>query len=212
MGLGLPFLAACSSDPNSDSSQLLVMARQSLGVFGDDTSVTRAQAAAIPYASIGVRLGDSRQFLLVLATQMRDQCLWTSAAHIAIETTSGRITRCAGLPHTIAQSLIAGRDPVQSRVAIGNSSCSFAVDLPDRNVYQARLEYREQLPRLDVIEILGTKLKVQRFTEQGTCPVLDWQFENTYWRDGKSGFVWRSVQNIHPDLDALEITVFRPPG
>ena len=59
--------------------------------------VTRDQAAAIPYASMGYRLDDGIRALLVLATDANGEQLWTSAAHVVIVTRDGRIVRTVGL-------------------------------------------------------------------------------------------------------------------
>src|SRR5580698_5344419 len=78
-GLGAPLLAGCSSDSNSDANMFGKMAAQSIAVFGAKPSITLDQVASIPYATIGVRLGDGPQTLLVLATRTGDSFFWTSA-------------------------------------------------------------------------------------------------------------------------------------
>ncbi len=211
-GLGLPLLAACSSDQESDTSDALKMLGQSFALYTGGGEITRDQAAAVPFASIGVSMGDSAQTLLVLATRSRDTSLWTSAARIAIETQSGRITRTAGLPHNMSQSGTGGSDPLQSGVGRKSGPYQYVIDLPDKNVYGAIVRYEMDLPQPDQIAILGARLKVLHARERGSCSALDWDIENEYWADAKTGFVWRSRQNVHPDMDPLEIVVFRPPA
>lgn len=208
-GISLPFVAGCSSDPNSDSAGVLSIFRESLG--GPD-SISREQASRVPYASVGVRVGDSAQTLLVLATKARETCLWTSASHIAVETQSGRITRTAGLAHNMSQTLNGGNDFLRSGTAYGSATCEYAVDIPDRNVYQAPVRYEMKVASRDETIVLGGKLEVTHILEHGSCPLLDWEFENEYWLGLKSGFAWRSRQVVHPDLDPIEIVVFRPPA
>jgi hypothetical protein len=210
--MALPLLAGCSSDPHSDSADMLKMLGQSFDTFTGDEGIPREQAAAIPYASIGVRVGGSAQAMLVLATQARNVCLWTSAAHIAVETQSGRITRTAGLPHNMSQSAFSGSDPLQSGLTRRGARCDYVIDLPDRNIFQAPVTYEMDAPVPDEIVILGAKLAVLHVRERGSCSVLDWQFVNEYWADTTSGFIWKSLQTIHPDLDAMEIVVFRRPA
>jgi hypothetical protein len=211
-GLGMPFLSACSSDRQSDISDVLAMIGQSIAPHSGDGTITRNQAAAVPYASIGVRIGDSRQVLLALATRTRDVCLWTSSARVAIETRSGRITRTAGMPHNMSQRLFGGVDPLQSGVAGDHGHYEYLVDFPERNIYGASTLLVMDSPRPDEIDILGARLKLLHARERGSCSVLGWKFENEYWTDATSGFVWRSRQTIDPDLDQVEIVVFRPPA
>ena len=211
--LTLPLLAGCSSDPNSDTSQMTNMLGQSLDIFSGAPSLSLAEVARVPYASIGVRVGDSAQTLLVLATQTREVCLWTSAAHVAIETRAGRIMRAAGLPHDATVSL-PGADPLQTGLQHlrGDAAFTFDLDLADRHAYQIEVQSRILLQGTEEIAILGTKMKTLHAEERCVCAALNWNFVNQYWCDGASGFVWRSTQNVHPDLDAIEIEVFRPPA
>jgi hypothetical protein len=62
------------------------------------------------------------------------------------------------------------------------------------------------------ISVLGANLDVVEVHEDCRCDVLDWAFQNVFWADADSGFVWRSVQTIHPNLPPLTIEVLRPPG
>ena len=211
-GLSLPLLAACSSDQHSDETALMDMLGQSYDSYTHGAAITRDQASAVPFASIGVSVGDSPQVLLALATQLRNARLWTSSAHIALETRSGRITRTAGLPHNMSQNVFSGSDPLQEGFGELRAPYEYLIDLPDRNVYQARVSYEMESRQATEIRILGARLTVIRARERGSCSELGWQFSNEYWSDAKNGFVWRSRQAIHPDLDDVEIVVLRRPA
>src|SRR5438045_7358616 len=90
-------VSACSSDSSTDWGELSGMVSQ---VFtgGGGAGVTLQQAAAIPYATIGVRIDGSAEGMLALATSNPgDERLWTSSARIALLTRAGRIVRTAGL-------------------------------------------------------------------------------------------------------------------
>jgi hypothetical protein len=211
-GVSLPLLAGCSSDENSASSDVLKMMGQTIDAYTGSDSITRDQAAAVPYASIGVSVGDSGQALLVLAAQFGTTCLWASAAHIAIETQFGRITHTAGLAHNMSQDSFSGGDPLQSGVRSADGAYEFAIDLPDRNIYQASVRYEMGPARAGEIVVLGAKLNVLHVRESGFCSLLDWRFENEYWADATNGFIWQSQQAIHPSLDQVTIVALRPPA
>jgi hypothetical protein len=85
------------------------------------------------------------------------------------------------------------------------------VDIPDREIFQAPMHYAMDAPSYEPLSVLGAKLNVVHIRERGSCPLLDWHFENEYWLDARSGFSWKSRQMIHPGLDAVEIVVFRRP-
>jgi len=210
--LSLPLLAGCSSDQHSDESDMMKMLGQSFGSYTGGGTITRDQASAVPYATIGVSVGDSSQVLLALATQSHAARLWTSSAHIAIETCYGRITRTAGLAHNMSQGSFSGSDPLQAGIRTLAAPCEYLIDLPDRNVYQASVRYAMESPQRSEIHILGARLDVHHVREKGACSVLDWQFDNEYWVDHLTGFVWQSRQTIHPDLEDVAIVVLRPPA
>jgi hypothetical protein len=186
---------------------------QSFHAFASGGSITREQAAAIPYASLGLRIGSSSQVLLVLETKAHDTTLWTSASRIAIELQSGRITRTAGLEHNMSQSGPNGIDPLQSRqYAPKAAPYTYVMDIPDRNAYQALIEYEMGEADRDTLTIFGTPLETLHAREKGICSLLEWEFENEYWLDPASGLVWRSLQNVHPAMDTVEVSIFRPPA
>lgn len=202
----LPLLAACSSDPNSESSALWDLAGQTFRGITSTSSISRDQAGAIPYATIGVRIGDSDQFLLALESKMQGVLLWTSSARIALETQSSRIVHTAGLEHDVSQTLADGSDPLQHMASQG--TCQYVIDMPDRSVFQASVRYELKTTGRVTTEILGTSYDLLHAVEHGSCPSLGWEFDNEYWLGGS--FAWRSRQSLRPDLEPIEVTVLRP--
>ena len=93
----LALVAACSSDQNSEWGTVYSMFSQSFGFA--PSGVTRDQAAAIPFASMGVRVDDGPEGMLVLGTSTSGTQLWTAASHIVLLIRDGRILRTAGLGH-----------------------------------------------------------------------------------------------------------------
>ena len=75
-------LAGCNSTGQSDWSNYYRLMRDSFHASFGDGGVTREQAAAVPYASIGVRSNGNPELLLVLATDNDGDLLWTSASRI----------------------------------------------------------------------------------------------------------------------------------
>ncbi len=87
-------LSGCGSGQTGMYAQYIQVIKQSFGGGG----ITRQQAAAIPYASIGYRINDGDQIMLVLATDNGGDQLWTSSNHVVFQTRDGRLTRTVGLP------------------------------------------------------------------------------------------------------------------
>jgi hypothetical protein len=63
----------------------------------------------------------------------------------------------------------------------------------------------------EIIEILGTALTTRHVVEDCRIAVIDWSFENEFWVDPDTGFVWQSSQYVHPKLSRLTFRVLRPP-
>ncbi len=158
--------------------------------------ITLEQASQIPYASIGYRIGGSQEYILVLASTIAGDLLWTAADHRALVTEGGRITRSAGFEWNLGETSFAQPDPVQTGLQQMTTNVLLVRSLDLRDID------RFGVSSLDVLEV----------HEDCRCKDLDWTFQNIFWADVSSGFIWRSVQNIHPNLDPLTIEVLRPPG
>jgi hypothetical protein len=181
--------------------------------FGHSPSVTLEQAASEPYASLGVRIGDGSQMMIVLATDAGGDLLWTSKAKIAITTRNGRIVRTAGLPHNLDWITFNGRDDPLLEAAQGSpprQSVRF-VDYGDLDRFSVPLSCETVSRGADTVMVLGKSIAVKRIEESCQSEALDWKFTDIFWL-GSSGLAWKSVQHIHPGLDPIEIDVLRPPS
>ena len=208
--------AACSSSNsgNTNYAQFFKLTRQSLSAGFGKTRITREQAAAIPYASLGYTLDGGNQGLLVLATDSGGDLLWTSAAHVVIVTREGRIIRTVGLGKDLSN--VTSRDqsglpPVATAVRAPFSSTRLA-DFPDLGLYGVRVSCRTTLAGRQSVKILGQLIATLRVDEACTSRNPDWSFTDSFWVDKDSGFVWRSRQHVHPKGMLVETEIFRPPG
>jgi hypothetical protein len=206
--LVLALAGGCSSDNTDNYSQIWGVARTMWNK--DDSGVLLAQASAIPYSTIGYRLDDGREQLLVLATQMGDAQLYTSAAHVAIELRHGRIVRTTGFAHNVAsQVLPSANEPPFSRES---QSVNLLADFPDDGLYSVAISCNDSKPTPESIKILGAAIHTMRIDEHCTSQTLDWSYDNVFWIDPVNFRVWRSIQYTHPKQDAFEIEVLRPVG
>lgn len=202
-------LSACSSEGNVGWRQIYDAAK--MGFSADAGGITLQQASAIPYASIAVRVGDGPEQMLVLAADMQSGRLWTSSAHIALSTRGGRIVRTSGFAHNLSgsvggEALSDFADPDAHPRDIPRQ-----VDLRDLNLFSVVLQCRIQSRGRDPVTILGAQIKTHRVEETCRSERPDWSFTDIFWMDD-SGFVWKSVQHVHPDLDPVEIEILRPPA
>ena len=207
--LTLSGLASCSGIvAGSDLDSLYKLTKAAWS--GQGQNVSLAEAASVPYASMGIRLGDGPEGLIVLAGDNGGQRLWTSALHIALTTKDGRIVRTAGLAHNLSGYQIVritqNADGTQTRLSL--------VDFADLGLYSVPIYCRDRHAGSQTIIILGKEIHTTRINE--TCASrssrLDWSFHNTYWRDPETGLTWRSIQHVHPNIEPLETEILRPPG
>lgn len=211
-GASLP-LAGCQMPYGFDFDTIKTSLAISSGME-DAPGITLEQASQIPYASIGYRIGRSQEYVLVLASTIAGSLLWTAADHRTLVTQNGRITRSAGFDWNLGETSFSQPDPVATglhRMAT-NVILARNLDLRDINRFGVTVQSTFIPTGKKTISILGTDLKVIEVREDCRCDVLDWTFQNVYWADLDSGFVWRSIQTIHPNLDALTVEVLRPPG
>jgi Group 4 capsule polysaccharide lipoprotein gfcB, YjbF len=202
-------LSGCSSESNTGWDQLYDAANAMLS--GDGGAITLKQAASVPYASMGVRVGDRAEEMVVLASETQGGRLWTSAAHIALLTRGGRIVRTSGFARNL--SAVSGDDPLPAFADANAAARAIKrqVDFWDLNLFAVTLDCRIESKGNDPVTILGAEIKTHRVEESCTSERPDWSFTDIFWMDN-SGLVWKSVQYIHPGLDPIETEILRPPA
>ena len=214
-GAALLLLAGCSSadSGNTNYAQFFQLMKQSMTATFGKVRVTRDQAASIPYASMGYRLDDGNQSLLVLATDSGGELLWTGPSHAVIVTRDGRIVRTVGLGHDLAGlTMRGGGDPAPSSATHGAFSTTRLEDFPELGLYGTLVSCRAHLVGRQRIDILGQAITTNRVDEACRSQRPDWSFVDSYWVDADNGLVWRSRQHIHPNGAEIETEIFRPPG
>jgi hypothetical protein len=196
------FLVACSSDRTNEWDAVVSIFGRVFG--GPGEQVTYQQAAAIPFASIAVRLGDGPEGILVLGSSNGDQQLWTAASHIVLLTRGGRIVRTAGLEQNLSDMrLVKGK---------GSVDTVWEADLGELHLYSVSIKCHSTARGADTVNNFNTPVPVIRVDDECHSDRLDWSFTNTYWVSPQTGLMWKSIQHISPKMDPLQIRILRPPG
>jgi hypothetical protein len=86
----------------------------------------------------------------------------------------------------------------------------YSFDFPERGVFGATAECTQHDSGAASVDILGASVRTRHIVEHCTVPAMRWRFDNEYWVDSQTGFVWRSSQHIHPDSPPVVLEVFRP--
>ena len=172
--------------------------------------IPRERAAAVPYATMGMALGSSAQALLVLGTITQDELDWFAGEQVFIRTRNGRVIRTAGLPYDLGGLRDLSTNSIPPGSAISSAPHQFSLDFPDLGVFGATAQCSLKDAGDDSIEIFGSRIPTRHVIEHCTVQVLRWNFDNEFWQDRTSGYVWRSSQHIHPKSPPLILEVLRP--
>lgn len=192
---------------------LLVDAVRNTVMDSGSSKVTLQQAAAIPYASLGVRVDGGSEFLIVLAMDGPHSKLWTAGKVIALQTDDGRIVRTSGLAHNLSGVNGDLGVPVSPLDALKQKSGkrTLLYDFADLNAYSVKTVCQTSTLGHESISILGKAIPTIRVEESCRAAALNWSFVNTYWVGDKSGMVWKSIQYVHPRLGSISTEILRPP-
>ena len=200
-------LGACNGLTRDDLSSLYEAAE---GMWSKGSDVTLEEAAAVPYASIGLRFGGGSETMLVLASDSNGQLLWTSSLRIAITTRDGRIVETAGFRYNLRGFVSLTDKPDEN----GERTIRWQGDFPELGLYSVVVTCRSRVAGEDKIVVLGKSIDTRRIEESCNTDSrqLNWSYRNIYWTDPEDGLVWRSIQHVNPELDAIEIETLRPPA
>jgi hypothetical protein len=89
-------------------------------------------------------------------------------------------------------------------------SILLSLDFPDLGIFGAVAECASRDAGDDPVEIFGASIPTRRIVEHCTVAVLKWRYDNQFWQDRTTGYVWRSRQYIHPKSPPVVLEIFRP--
>ena len=198
--LPLAYLAGCGNTADVVRAGRLLLS----AVDGMNEKIPLETAAAVPFASMGLELGSSPQVMLVLGTSTSDELGWFVGRQLFVATRQGRVVRTAGLPYDLGgYRRLTANQP-------GVSAISYTVDFPDLGAYGAAVLCTQTDRGDDTVSILGTGIPTRHIIEHCSAPSLRWTFDNEYWEDRTTRYIWRSRQYVHPKSAAIVLEVFRP--
>ncbi len=209
---GASLLAGC--DTGYDDSQFGPLKDYYNHFFGGGMGlpITRAQIEQQPYAMIGVNNGGKRTAIMVLANIRGAELHWISADRTIIATRGGRLVRTVGLPENIRETRPLGRDPVVDGLhrTTAGATAKRIMDFDNSERYGRVVESQYRPVERQNVTIADLTYELLLVVEENRIAVEDWDFENKYWVDPITGFVWKSLQYIDPKFSPFEISVLKP--
>ncbi|MDA1088678.1 MAG: YjbF family lipoprotein [Verrucomicrobia bacterium] len=84
------------------------------------------------------------------------------------------------------------------------------IDLRPQNMFGITVQATIVVEGTRQIEIADRRYNTIQIRELASVELLDWEFENLFWVDTETGFVWKSVQYITPELPPIEMEILKP--
>jgi hypothetical protein len=193
LALGISACEDTGSVSNTDTDILSLgrVVLHAIGGIGSSASVPREQAAGIPYASVGVRVGGSDQAMFVLASKTGDDLLWLGGTSLGIVTRHGRVVRTVGFA-----SNLSGVHPAQGvKQDLTQPSVDYLYDFGDQSRYGVPVKCTRQTLGTERIVIIGVSRDTTHVAEDCTAAGMDWSFQNEF---------------VTPKLDSLAFEILRP--
>jgi hypothetical protein len=206
--LFLPLALLLASCADSDVVQLGSFVADSFNKSAG--KIPRERAAAIPYATMGMELGSSAQALLILGTIAQNELDWFAGENLFVRTRNGRVIRTAGLPYDLGGLRDLSADLARRGAGSNSAIQQYSLDFPDLGIFGATAQCSQKDMGDDNVEIFGSRIPTRHIVEHCSVEAMRWNFDNEFWKDRTSGYVWRSSQHIHPDSPALILQVLRP--
>ena len=137
---------------------------------------------------------------------------WISSDKITLVTAGGRIVRTAGLTENLAGTNFMDDDPLilAGEILPERSTGDRTIDLRPQNLFGIPVQATLVVEGTRQIEIADRYYNTIQIREFASVKMLDWDFENLFWIDAKSGFVWKSTQHITPGLPPVEMEILKP--
>ena len=182
-------------------------------LFGyEDFPITRELIDNIPYASIRLKIGKGPAGLLILETKERKKNTWLSADQVTIVEREGKIIRTLGLTNNLTSIRPQSVNHVELVKNKDSPIYKSFISLDNPEVFELELKVKVLNKGLEEIEIVDKKYSLIHFIEEKENRYLRWKSKDHYWVDPEDGFVWKSIQNIAPNIPPIVIEVTKKPA
>lgn len=182
---------------------------------GSGYALDVAQIDALPYATMGLRIGRSPPAILVLANIDGESLHWASADRVVFVMQHGRLIKTVGLPRDLASTQWAALDPLpefRSEPARSHEQQVYRyMDLRSPDDFSVPIESSFETLGDETIEILGRRHDTVRVREQVRVKKWRWSAENLFWIDKADGRIWKSRQQHCPEVPAMSFELLKPP-
>jgi group 4 capsule polysaccharide lipoprotein GfcB/YjbF len=203
------FQAACSQ--NQSMPHLWQLFKQSI-VGSSQDNISRDHASKLPYASLAAKISDSGSVMMVLGYVDGKRLYWYSHSKQILITKNNQIIRSLNFPKNLEylkgntqlfeQNLFYLKKPITEQRLM---------DFDLRSLVNLSVTATLTPEATEEISLYGLKYQTRRIKEKVYIPFINRHYVNYYWV-AEDGYIWKSIQHIHPDLAPLTIEILKRPA
>lgn len=178
----------------------------------EDQPIDRQAVENLPYATIAAKIGDAPRAVLVLGRYEGRELHWFAANNVALAFRDGRLIQTAGLAPDLTAAFSSYVDPIANHPQRLQPGTPYEWEIeidgqPRRNVVIKSNFFAEATETIVIADISYDTLRLR---EEASAIGINWTFENYYWVDIDTGFLWQSRQHTLPGEKPIEVQVLKP--
>tara|TARA_B100000212_G_scaffold298715_1_gene243046 strand:- start:3522 stop:4196 length:675 start_codon:yes stop_codon:yes gene_type:complete len=176
-----------------------------------DYPITPQMIEKIPYASLRMKIGDGPAGLLILQEINNDIFTWVSADNAIFSIRNGRIIETYGLANNLTNLTISSADEKFNYEILDKKEFVRILSLSNPVVNSLKIKVNKKILGKEEINILGKQYKTLLIEETISNEYINWNYKNYFWIDMNTGFVWKSTQQIAPNVPPIQIEILKKP-
>ena len=168
-------------------------------LFETPKDISNNEVEKIPYDVMQVRLGRSKNILIVLEEVKDDILKWTSSNQIKVYTKNGLIVRLTGLENELDLLELDKNHPLNTNQFNINNKLDLLsfYTFKHPNLFRLPVKTKFYFLRSENIDLLGNSIKTNLFVEKAQKNLINWEFSNFYWISDQNE-VLKSTQSFTP--------------
>jgi len=177
-----------------------------------DYPITAQMIDEIPYASLRMKIGDGPAGLVILQEINNDVYTWVSADNVVFSFRNGRIIETHGLLNNLTNITMSISDESYKVDFQEQKNYVRILSLSNPEVNSLKIVVNKKVIGKEVINILGKDHETYLVEEYLTNEYINWEYKNYFWVDTSTGFVWKSIQQIAPNVPPIKIEILKKPA
>ena len=178
-----------------------------------DYPITAQMIDEIPYASLRMKIGDGPAGLVILQEINNDADLHLGKRRqCGLFLSQWRIIETHGLLNNLTNITMSISDESYKVDFQEQKNYVRILSLSNPEVNSLKIVVNKKVIGKEVINILGKDHETYLVEEYLTNEYINWEYKNYFWVDTSTGFVWKSIQQIAPNVPPIKIEILKKPA